>query len=795
MRFHSLIIFLLFSISQISIAQLNDEAQELLEMIEEEENDTLKVDLYTELGKELRLSDTSIYNKYHSIAIDLANRIDYEKGQIDLLYRRANNWHYNVKDINRDSLLLTTADLWYDSVYNMSVKINYDFGKSCGLNGLGRTQVLLGDYDSAIAFHLKDLELCQSKQDTEGIRISSGNLAYCYSQTKHYDKSIYYSELEIQNCDENQLNDIISAKKRIAMNYQSIGDYKNMQAQLGFLEGLIDQGEISDPNQISELYYDLGEAFYMIGNYSGAVDFLEKSLHFGKGQKSNQTIIWAMIQLGELHLSQKNYAEALTHFNKSISMNKMEKDVWAMGFACYMAGKAHILSGNLDSAHYYFNKIKSHKDVTKYDVEGHLLIFNAKLKLVGGQIDSAYYIVNKALNLVKDRHEEYQEFYEAFNILGDILFQRKEFEQAIETYGKVLDLGQKLYTPYYQLESLEGISNCYREIGDYKNEAKYYRLFYQLEDSLQNQYNSQRLAKLEFDSFREKQEAEHQAQLAKEERTRTIIIVSTGLLLVILIILYFFYRSKAKANKKLSALNSEINYQKEELEFLNQEKNKLIGVVAHDLRSPLNSVKGLVNIYKIEDDENEKERYLDLISVSTERMTDMVNRVLDVSALESKKLDLRSEKVDLVELMNQLMLNFQINAEKKNQSIKLDTKLEQAHVELDKNYLIQVIENLASNALKYSEKETTTTISIESVQNKIRLSVIDQGPGISKEEQKKLFKEFSTLTTRTTGGEKATGLGLSIVKKYVEAMKGRIWCESVLGEGSAFKIEFALAVA
>ncbi|MGL1889397.1 MAG: ATP-binding protein [Reichenbachiella sp.] len=246
--------------------------------------------------------------------------------------------------------------------------------------------------------------------------------------------------------------------------------------------------------------------------------------------------------------------------------------------------------------------------------------------------------------------------------------------------------------------------------------------------------------------------------------------------------------------KEQVALNTiELEHQKERLEELNKEKNKLLGVVAHDLRSPLNSVKGLINIYEIEKDETEKNRLMDLITVSTDRMRDMINRILDVSAIESQQINLRLEEVKITELLHELILNFQIIAKTKNQQISLHTNGETALV-LDKNYLIQVIENLVSNAFKYSEINTETKIVLEEFETKFRLSVIDQGPGITEEEQKSLFKEFTTLSSITTAGEKATGLGLSIVKKYVEGMGGEIWCDSEIGIGSKFIIEFPITI-
>ncbi len=105
---------------------------------------------------------------------------------------------------------------------------------------------------------------------------------------------------------------------------------------------------------------------------------------------------------------------------------------------------------------------------------------------------------------------------------------------------------------------------------------------------------------------------------------------------------------------------------------------------------------------------------------------------------------------------------------------------------------MQVIDNLISNALKYSPFDTTITIRVKAKSDNVRLEVEDEGPGISEEEMPKLFGKFARLSAQPTGGEHSTGLGLSIVKKMVEAMNGKVWCESEPGKGATFIVELPL---
>ena len=109
---------------------------------------------------------------------------------------------------------------------------------------------------------------------------------------------------------------------------------------------------------------------------------------------------------------------------------------------------------------------------------------------------------------------------------------------------------------------------------------------------------------------------------------------------------------------------------------------------------------------------------------------------------------------------------------------------------LDSSLLIQILDNLLSNAIKFSEFNSEVFVNLKQTQQTIRIEIRDQGPGISEEDKKKLFKKFQKLKAQPTAGESSTGLGLSIVKKYVDAMNGKVWCESKPGVGAQFIVEF-----
>ncbi len=148
--------------------------------------------------------------------------------------------------------------------------------------------------------------------------------------------------------------------------------------------------------------------------------------------------------------------------------------------------------------------------------------------------------------------------------------------------------------------------------------------------------------------------------------------------------------------------------------------------------------------------------------------------------------------VDVIPLLRRSVVQYTPQAEAKAICFSTDYAAESIIAFVDESATMQVIDNIVSNAVKYSPRGKNIFISLQSSEDAVRVEVRDEGPGISKEDMQKLFGKFARLSAQPTGGEHSTGLGLSIVKKMVEAMNGRVWCESELGKGAAFIVELPI---
>lgn len=225
-----------------------------------------------------------------------------------------------------------------------------------------------------------------------------------------------------------------------------------------------------------------------------------------------------------------------------------------------------------------------------------------------------------------------------------------------------------------------------------------------------------------------------------------------------------------------------------ELVAVNQLKNKFLGLAAHDLRNPLVSIRGLAEIMLCDECQpltDMQREFLSTIHSASDGMLHLVNDILDMAAIESGKIHLQIQRESLQNLIDERIRVNRVLAEKKR--IALEGDLDDIpQLPFDRNRIAQVIDNLLGNAIKFSPFDSNVHVSLTRINGTAVVCVRDQGPGIPQQDQCRLFNEFERLSNDPTGGEKSTGLGLSIAKQIIEAHKGAMHIQSEVGEGTAF---------
>lgn len=226
-----------------------------------------------------------------------------------------------------------------------------------------------------------------------------------------------------------------------------------------------------------------------------------------------------------------------------------------------------------------------------------------------------------------------------------------------------------------------------------------------------------------------------------------------------------------------------------QLTELNQEKNKFLGIAAHDLRNPIGVAISFAELLITEFEaflDEEKKHYLSVILDRCEFSIKLLNDLLDISKIEAGKLELVFESLNYVDFIEKLILEYNVFAKKKHIAIEFRYADFNHSFTFDRTRIEQVLMNLVNNAIKFSPKDTTVTIMVEKSGDFVKTSITDQGRGIPADEFGLLFNPFQKTSTKPTGGESSTGLGLAISKKIIEEHGGKITAESAVGVGSTF---------
>ena len=294
-------------------------------------------------------------------------------------------------------------------------------------------------------------------------------------------------------------------------------------------------------------------------------------------------------------------------------------------------------------------------------------------------------------------------------------------------------------------------------------------------------------------------------QLVKEQSWKTFLLVGLIIFgLFVGIIGYLFYRNQ-KTTKILLGQKEQIYDQREDIKqkneqllnrnaqllTLNEEKNDLIKILAHDIRSPLSQISMIANILSDEEKENlvDKKDFLNQISSNTSRINEMVSKILDIEGMENNSMKVLSERIDIRDIINDVKSRYMASASKKDIRLKVVSCEENYIIRTDHLLLTLILENLVSNAIKFSPVKTSVTIESECKYDGVVIKVKDEGPGFTEADKEKVFSRFQKLSAQPTGGEESIGLGLSIVKKYVDEMGGEVWLESDKGNGSTFFVK------
>ncbi|WEK37574.1 MAG: tetratricopeptide repeat-containing sensor histidine kinase [Candidatus Pseudobacter hemicellulosilyticus] len=377
--------------------------------------------------------------------------------------------------------------------------------------------------------------------------------------------------------------------------------------------------------------------------------------------------------------------------------------------------------------------------------------------------------------------------------LADVFIEKKQFDSAAFYAQRAMDLATSLLSKSKESETLAIMAKLAEYKGDYKTAYTHLKEWYALDTAIVNINTHETIAELQ-ERFHAK-EREAANKLLKEQvdkeaiRSKAITLLAIafaiiGALVAVALII------KRRANKRLQATNQLIMQQNEKLAELNHEKNSLISIVSHDLNTPFATIQVWGHILQADEDRlsPDQKKALAKILQASDYGEGLISRILDVEKKDIGDHKMRLENIDLQIFTEEMIDNFRPLAAQKEIRLHAEAPHRSLYLLSDKHLVSRIVENLLSNAIKYTPRGKNVWVSVNDEQDAISIKVRDEGVGIEKEEMPFLFSKYSKISSQPTDGESSTGLGLSIVKRIVEEINGKISCESEPGKGSLFTV-------
>ncbi|HLV38696.1 tetratricopeptide repeat-containing sensor histidine kinase [Xanthomarina sp.] len=624
------------------------------------------------------------------------------------------------------------------------------------------------EYDKALKYISQTERLSQNLNYQNGIAEITYYKAMIYGFKDDYinsrDNYLKAKELFIQLKDTLH---IAKVNNSIALNEIKRGNY-NVGLQYSLLA--LKEFEKRDLKQeLRAAYNCLAQAYFKTNNISKATEYYVKVLDVEKQINNKEGSVEVLKILAELYSQQKEHRKSINYYEKALKQISSNND----------SLRGEILP-RLGGEYLQFNE---------YDKASDHLITGLKLNRKLGNPHGVLVSLNNLgeLNLQRNRLK-YAEIQ---------LFEAKEIASGVS------DKREQLKN-YGLLKSLDSTNRKYDRAFNWQRE------YYQLQNELAKEETKPHIepeTTVVIDNFglsssiankRETKIEQETAETQKEfDRLRLIFYGLLGAIVILstfLILIYLkrnsrleYTRELEEKNKRIEIQNEAILEQTKHLEDINKVKDRLFSIVSHDLKDSLTSIKGFIDLLK--DGSLTQEEFKSLIPELSENANNaslLLFNLLNWSKSQMQSLESNPTLFDLQEVFIDKINLLEQTLEKKG--IVLRDKSLRDFVYADKSMVEIIIQNLLTNAVKFSKKGDTITIANQVSNGKSIITISDTGVGISKENQQKLFKN-SSFTTIGTKNEKGTGLGLTICKDLVELNHGRIWVESDVNVGTTFFVE------
>lgn len=515
---------------------------------------------------------------------------------------------------------------------------------------------------------------------------------------------------------------------------------------------------------ISAAYNNIGLIYKERHDALKAIDYYNKSLKIATQINDKVGISSTLTNIGNVYADEKKFNLAIDYYNKSLKIDTEQQDKFGMVICFNNIGEIYLEQGLYTKAkQYYENGIDLAQEIGNKSMLAMLYLNLSNLNLKELQLEEAY---DNAM----------------------LSFKYAKLTNEIKAQAQV-----------YELFSEISVAQ-----NNYKKAYEFQKLFKKFNDSVSSSDRLMKIKELDviFDAENKNKELQNLTDSKRQNEiqiTNQKILIYSFIFLIFIVFLFTAILFKQNQDKvKMNALlslksvqiedkNKEILEQHQNLEKLNDTKDKFFSIIGHDLKNPMNSIIGFSELlsdnYNKYDDEK-RNKFINIIKESAHRSNELLENLLTWAQSQSNSIEFHPTKISLKKSIEEVFGLLNVQASKNDITLQSNFSVN-CNVIADQNMLLTILRNLVANAIKFSNHNSMVSVIVTPHDKFCEITVKDSGDGIPENEIEYLFDlhNKSKITKKSKSG---SGLGLILCKDFVEKQGGKIWVNSKLGEGSEF---------
>jgi len=533
------------------------------------------------------------------------------------------------------------------------------------------------------------------------------------------------------------------------------------QAMKCLTESIKISNSIGDFHIMADSLNCIGIIHDKLSNYSNALKAYLRALRLYEDLESKKKIAIVLSNIGLIYTNINDFKSSLKFYSQALDIAEEENDNESLLVTNINLGLTHQRLGNLTDAERFLTDALILADILN-DKHRKSIAYDVK-----AEIESTY-DRNKAFNTFNRSLEIKTELNDKRGIsnihlfMGQLHLLDRNLSDAEISFIKSLKIAEDIGLKQNIYKIYKFLSEIYEQREDHKKALEYLQTAYKKE--LEYLKEESEVKAKNIATQLEIEQAQKEAEL---ERLKNV--------------------ELAKALDEVKQLNISLNE-------LNIEKNEFMAIAVHDLKNPLQNILSTARVIKNTGilSEDQIKDFTNNIINQTDRMFGLIKKLLDHNAIEQGNIESHQSSFSLNDLCAELIQNFRDQANKKNIKLIFDNNTADKAVNTDKVLLYEILQNLVSNAIKFSPVNKTVILKTYKINENVNIEITDEGPGFTDKDKERMFSKFAKLSAKPTGDEHSTGLGLSIVKKLCEFIGADISVESKQGFGAKFTVSLKI---